>query len=608
MTSHHNAPQLSSSTLLGKVVFSRYLLEAKVGQGGMAWVFQAWDVDDDKPVAAKILLPHIAEDQALAQRFLREAKIQGSLHHPHIVELLDTCQHSGLTSIIMEWVEGESFHDMLQRTQQPVKGNDLLHLMMPVLEGMEYAHTNNMVHRDLKLENLLIHWDKGFPVPKIADFGLAKILDDMEENQTKTDMVMGTLRYMAPEQVNSMKNAGPAADIYSLGICLYILASGHPPFRGSTQELVVSILNTEPPDPRKFNPAISLPLADVILRSIAKDPADRFASCAEFSNALREALIPKAALAQTLPAMEPFQPEAAEDTAAAIGLGETLDASLTSLLPPEPGTINIAVRPDPETITRAFQGESMPTTVDTHSVSSAKAMSRLALVLFVVLLLVTGLLVYRWMTPQPPPPDNSNQHPTVQTSCKEGSVRVCYTGPENTKNKGNCKVGLQTCRNNQYGPCKGERTPQEELCNGKDDNCDGTIDEPFAKKGKSCTIRQGDCSRSGTWACGPKADVLVCQRSQEASPLSARQLVLDLHPKGQTFQLSYQKKKRSLANQHCVVLPKRRTLRLTVKAPGFYRCRVTLRPRKQKRITLTLRRKKRYGLEPSASYCQKRRR
>jgi serine/threonine protein kinase/Flp pilus assembly protein TadD len=261
----------------------RYAFDREVGRGGMATVYRAQDQKHDRPVAIKVLHPYLAMNLG-PERFLREIQIAAQLQHPHIVPLYDSGQAGDLLYYVMPYVEGESLRQRLQREQRlPV--DDTLHLGRAVAAALDYAHRHGVVHRDIKPENVMLH--EGEAV--VTDFGIAKAVTAAAASTlTQTGATVGTPAYMSPEQAAGAAELDGRSDVYSLGCVVYEMLSGRTPFTGPTAQAIIAQCFTEPPPPLRGSRG-DLPdwLEPVVMKSLAKDAGDRFATAAQFSQALK---------------------------------------------------------------------------------------------------------------------------------------------------------------------------------------------------------------------------------------------------------------------------------------------------------------------------------
>ncbi len=261
-----------------------------LGQGAMGEVFLARDTTLGREVALKTIRPH-ADAAALGDlkaRFAREAQSAAGLHHPNVVTIYEFGEADGLLYFAMEVVEGPSLEHLLR--QQALSPRDFLAVMAQVCDGLQAAHAKGIVHRDIKPANIMVTREGERPVAKILDFGVAKSLG---QDATQTGQVVGTLAYMAPEYLRLGK-ATPSADLFAVGVILYEGLAGHRPFQGDTNgSLIYCILNEPAPelDTARLE-GLSPALRDLILRALAKDPLERFATAKELGEALRAALDP----------------------------------------------------------------------------------------------------------------------------------------------------------------------------------------------------------------------------------------------------------------------------------------------------------------------------
>lgn len=251
-----------------------YEIVKELGRGGMGVVYQAWQPALKRTVALKMILSggHASESQL--QRFRTEAEAVARLQHPNVVQIYQIDDHEGLPFFSLEFCSGGSLNEKLDGT--PWKDHSSAKMMETLARGMHVAHKADVVHRDLKPHNVLLD-ENG--TPKITDFGLAKKLDE-GDGVTKTESVMGTPAYMAPEQARGKtKNVGPAADVYALGAMLYELLTGRPPFKAaSAWDTIALVINKEPVAPRELNPKVSRDLETICLKCLQKDPARRYVS------------------------------------------------------------------------------------------------------------------------------------------------------------------------------------------------------------------------------------------------------------------------------------------------------------------------------------------
>jgi serine/threonine protein kinase len=282
---------LSGRALVGKVLRGRYRLDAFVGKGGMSWVFRGYDTQTGLTVAVKILLPHLVEEARVRARFEDEGRYQGRLHHTNIVQVYDVFSDGTVCAIVMEWIVGEDLRDLLKRLRQSIPLTEIWHLMSAILDAMSHAHACSLIHRDLKPSNILLHEEGLRMIPKVADFGIAKAIDEQDDGLTRTGASLGTLKYMAPEQFLDSKHVDQRADIYSLGVLLFLLLTGRLPFRGDSQVVLYKQMHEGPPSPRSLNPEISEFLEHVLLRCLSTMPEQRYASCDELARALAMAML-----------------------------------------------------------------------------------------------------------------------------------------------------------------------------------------------------------------------------------------------------------------------------------------------------------------------------
>jgi serine/threonine protein kinase len=260
--------------VVGSPTVAGYEILSVLGQGGMGVVYKALQVSLNRPVALKKIRDEaFAGPQALA-RFQVEAEAVARLNHPHIVQVHDCGAHQGLPYFSMEFMEGGCLSQRLAAGPLPVL--QAAQLMETLARAIHYAHGQSILHRDLKPANVLL---TAAGIPKIADFGLAKRLDQ-PGGLTVTNLVMGTASYMAPEQAEARtQDIGPATDVYALGAILYEALTGRPPFRGETRELTIyQVVADEPVPPSRLRPDVPSDLEAICLTCLEKEPGQRYAS------------------------------------------------------------------------------------------------------------------------------------------------------------------------------------------------------------------------------------------------------------------------------------------------------------------------------------------
>jgi serine/threonine-protein kinase len=274
--------------VLAEALGERYSLERELGRGGMATVYLARGVLQGEPVAIKVMHPNLA-DALDSKRFRREMGIAASLAHPLIVPLLDSGSASGVLYYIMPYVQGESLYQRLQRERRlPLE--DALRITHDVAAALGYAHSQGVLHRDVKPENILLAGGHAL----IADFGLARAIGAADYAKlTETGVIVGTLYYMSPEQLREDRDLDQRADIYSLGCIVYEMLSGGPPYTGrSLTEVASRILRASVPSVRRLRADVPATVDQVISRALAKAAAERFTSMQELAAALPPLISP----------------------------------------------------------------------------------------------------------------------------------------------------------------------------------------------------------------------------------------------------------------------------------------------------------------------------
>src|SRR5687768_1136261 len=265
-----------------------YEVERVLGTGGMGAVFLARDLRLDRQVAVKVVAPELASSDALRQRFLREARTIARLRHPHIVDVYTAGESKGLLYFIMRCVDGESLRDVLEREKRLSPARTAV-ILRDLSDALAYAHAQGVVHRDIKPENVLIDSRSG--TAHLTDFGVARALEATDDRMTGTGLIVGSPRYMSPEQAAGERELDGRSDIYSLGLVGYEMLAGGPTFSGASPVSVIAKQITEVPPPVSTR-ADGVPpaLAHAIDRAVAKDPNDRWPDGAAMAAALGDAV------------------------------------------------------------------------------------------------------------------------------------------------------------------------------------------------------------------------------------------------------------------------------------------------------------------------------
>ncbi len=253
-----------------------------LGRGGMGAVYLVRDDFLDREVAVKVLTSHSGSDEEMRERFRREARIAAKLHHPHIVPLHAFGDAEQILYFVMGFVRGETLAERLHR-DRTIEPEEARRILAEIADALNYAHAQSVIHRDLKLENILIEDATGSAV--LADFGIARVTSG--ESLTQAGVVVGTPLYMAPEQAVG-GTVDHRSDIYSLGVIGYRMLTGRLPIEGETfREIIARHAARRPAPVSAVNPAVAADLSDAVMRCLAKDPEQRYPSAAELRDALR---------------------------------------------------------------------------------------------------------------------------------------------------------------------------------------------------------------------------------------------------------------------------------------------------------------------------------
>jgi eukaryotic-like serine/threonine-protein kinase len=278
-----NAPRQSALTRLSEALAGRYGIERELGQGGMATVFLAEDLKHHRKVAIKVLREDLAASMG-ASRFLREIEIAAQLQHPNILTLLDSGESGGLLFYVMPYVSGQSLRERIDREGElPV--HEAIRLIAEVADALAHAHGHGVVHRDIKPDNVMLSGRHAL----VTDFGVAKAISEATGRNTVTTLgvAVGTPAYMSPEQAAADPHVDHRSDIYSVGVMAYEVLTGQPPFTGATPQQVLAAHVTQDPEAiTRRRPAIPAALETVIMRCLAKRPADRWQDAGELHAAL----------------------------------------------------------------------------------------------------------------------------------------------------------------------------------------------------------------------------------------------------------------------------------------------------------------------------------
>jgi serine/threonine-protein kinase len=333
----------------------RYELHRRLARGGMADVFLARDQLLDRPVAVKVLFPEFATDPSFVERFRREAQSAANLNHPNIVSVFDWGQEQGTYFIVMEYVDGRSLAGILG-TEGPLHPQRAAEVTSDIAAALGFAHRNGVIHRDVKPGNVLISPQGQV---KVTDFGIARAMGGgTEENLTQAGSVMGTATYFSPEQAQGLP-LDPRSDLYSLGVVLYEMVTGKPPFSGdSPVAIAYKHVQDQPTPPREVNANVPPDLEAIDMKLLAKNPAQRYPSAEDLRADLRR--------------FRDGQPVLAAGAAAA-GLGATQAVAATQATPAYEGTTAVPVQ-------------------DMQYAEPKKRSGAFLVVLILLLLLLAGLL------------------------------------------------------------------------------------------------------------------------------------------------------------------------------------------------------------------------
>jgi serine/threonine-protein kinase len=293
-----------------------YRIISQLGQGGMATVYKGYHENLDRHVAIKMMHQGFLEDPSFLARFKREAQIVARLEHPHIVPVYDYNEYQGQPYLVMKFIEGATLKDDATHSTLPMKL--ILHVMTAVGSALTYAHNLGVLHRDIKPSNIVI--DKR-NTPYVTDFGLARMVQAGESTLSQ-DMILGTPHYISPEQAKGVRDLDARADIYSLGAVLYKLVVGQVPFTGDTPYAIIhDHIYTPLPLPSVVNPDVPPQVEAVLLKALAKNPNDRYASAVELVEAFRGAVQREPGVAQpkSRSAPRPTSKKGAPKTATSVG-------------------------------------------------------------------------------------------------------------------------------------------------------------------------------------------------------------------------------------------------------------------------------------------------
>ncbi|MCJ7512823.1 MAG: protein kinase [Anaerolineales bacterium] len=303
-----------------------YRVVQQLGQGGMATVFRAYHAALDRYVAIKVLHPAFTQDPNFLARFQREAKVVARLEHPNIVPVYDFSEHEGKPYLVMKFIQGETLKARMGRG--PVSVKEGLRVVEAVGSALSYAHQQGVLHRDIKPSNVLLGADG---TVYLADFGLARIAS-AGESTLSSDMLLGTPQYISPEQARGDRNLDAGTDIYSLGVVLYELVVGRVPFNADTPfSIIHDHIFTPLPLPTKVNPLVPEMVERVLLKALAKERGDRFASVEALVGAFRDSVATQAGRPEPAP-RPPWPPTVPSEVATAATGADAPDAPKTGEL------------------------------------------------------------------------------------------------------------------------------------------------------------------------------------------------------------------------------------------------------------------------------------
>lgn len=277
-----------ANNLTGKTISNRYIVEEILGQGGMSSVYKGTDPNLKRVVAIKVIHPHLSSNADFVQRFEEEAAAVAQLRHHGIIQVYDFNRDDDLYYMILEFVPGETLQDHLKRLNdsgRKLSHSQAIEYMASICDAVDYAHQRGMIHRDIKPANLMLTTN-GQVI--LMDFGIAKIVGGTRH--TATGAVVGTAMYMSPEQIKG-EQPDRRTDIYSLGVTLFEMVSGRPPFdANSAMTLMMMHINDPVPNIKSLNPDVPDALVAIINKALAKDPNNRYQTTAQMAAALRNAL------------------------------------------------------------------------------------------------------------------------------------------------------------------------------------------------------------------------------------------------------------------------------------------------------------------------------
>jgi eukaryotic-like serine/threonine-protein kinase len=322
--------------LVGTTLAGKYRIEEHISDGGMGTVYRATHVLMDKTVAIKVLHPSLAADDKIVQRFTREAKASSRISHPHALNVTDFGEsEDGVVFLVMEYLRGETLKDIIRR-DGPMPLARASEIIRQVAGALSAAHSEGIVHRDLKSDNIMLdEFGVQKDWAKVLDFGIAKVKEPEGKTNpalTAPNLVIGTPQYMSPEQCSHSSDIDSRSDIYSLGIILYEMLTGHVPFTGdSPTAIMMKHLQDEPPSVLTERPDLPAQVDEIIQRAMAKRPEDRFESATDVADALADAVT--------------LEDQAKQADVSPVAAGATTDKANTTEIVVESGDTNRIVVP-----------------------------------------------------------------------------------------------------------------------------------------------------------------------------------------------------------------------------------------------------------------------